>query len=58
MNTLATIVHGEKDWADVMFLVAVILFAIATVIHLAARAIESALVPAGLCAMAFALLLL
>jgi len=58
MNLIATVVQGEADWSDIVMLIAVVLFAIVTVIHLAARAIESALVPAGLCAMAFALLLL
>jgi len=58
MNLIATVVQGERDWSDIVMLVAVILFAIVTVIHLAARAVESALVSGGLCAVALALLLL
>jgi len=58
MNALATIVHGEKDWADVLLLIAVIVFVIATVLSVARSAVEAALVPAGLTALALAFLVL
>ena len=43
---LTTIVDGELDLADILFLVAIILFAIATVLDLAGRAVPG-LLPAG-----------
>lgn len=55
---LATIVEGEADWADILLLVAVVLFAVTTVVHLTARATTSALHTAGLTALALALLVL
>jgi len=58
MNVLATIVKGEVDWADVLLLIAVIVFAIATVASIARSAVEAALVPAGLTALALAFLVL
>jgi len=58
MHSIATIVKGEADWAEFMFLLAAVLFAIVTVVHLAARAVESAMVSGGLWALALGLLLL
>jgi hypothetical protein len=55
---LAEIAKGEVDLADVLFLIAVILFVIAAVMRFAARAWDSALVATGLAAAAFGWLLL
>lgn len=58
MHTIATIAEGEAGWADLLFLVAFIVFVIAAFIHVAARSIEGALLPVGLALLALAWLLL
>jgi hypothetical protein len=55
---LAEIVSGERDWADVLFLIAVILFAVAAVIRFQAKAFDSALIALALGLVAFGWLLL
>ena len=55
---IADIASGEVDWADVLFLVAFILFVIVTVMRVMARAFDGALVAAGLACLALAWLLL
>ena len=55
---VADIASGEVDAADVLFLVAVILFAIAAVLRAMARSVDSAIVAAGLTAVALGWLLL
>jgi hypothetical protein len=57
MSTLATIVDGELDAADLLFLVAFILFAVATVLDFAGRAVPG-LIPGGLACMVLGLLVL
>jgi hypothetical protein len=53
----ATIVDGELDLADILFLVAFILFAIATVLDFAGRAVPG-LIPGGLACVALGWLVL
>lgn len=55
---LATIVQGETGWNDVLLLIAVILFAVSTVIRALAHSVDGTLVSAGLCLTALALLAL
>ncbi len=55
---LADIAHGERNWADIMFLIALIVFAIAFVLRVMARAVDAALIALGLTAVAFGWLLL
>jgi hypothetical protein len=55
---LAAISTGHITLADVMFLVALILFGIATVLALLARTLEAALIPAGLTCLAIGWLVL
>jgi hypothetical protein len=55
---LADIASGEVDWADVLFLVAFILFVIVTIMAVMRRAFEPALLAAGLACVALAWLLL
>lgn len=56
--TIATIIDGELDLADVLLLVAVILFAIGAVLAGMRRAVEPLLELAGLAFLALALLVL
>lgn len=61
MNVLAVddgLMQGNLDAADLLFLVAAVLFGVAAFMQLAGRAVESALVPLGLCVAAIALLVL
>jgi Cu/Ag efflux pump CusA len=58
MSTLATIIEGEADLADVLFLVAVILFAIVAVIRLTGRSLEASLMALGATALALGWLVL
>jgi hypothetical protein len=58
MSTLATIIDGELDWADLLFLVAFILFVVVGVIYAVGRSVEGALTSAGLACVALALLVL
>jgi uncharacterized membrane protein len=55
---LSTIIEGEADLADVLFLVAVILFCIVAIFHLMRRAVEGALLAFGLAAVALGWLVL
>jgi len=58
MTTLATIVEGNADLADLLLLIAAIVFAIVTVMYAMARSIEGALSTAGLFCVALAWLVL
>lgn len=55
---IADIASGETDIADILFLIAVILFAIGAVLAFQAKALWAALVACGLTATALAWLLL
>jgi hypothetical protein len=57
---IADIASGHVDAADVLFLIAAIIFAVAALLPLRTRpvALEAMLVPAGLCLVAVAWLLL
>ena len=55
---LAAIASGHADAADLLFLIAAVLFGVAAIIAIARSAAESALVPAGLCLVAVSWLLL
>ncbi len=55
---IATIIDGEADLADVLFLLAFLLFCIVAVIQLMRRAIEPALTSFGLAALALGWLVL
>lgn len=55
---LADIASGEVDTADVLFLIAFILFVIATVMAAMAKAVDSVIVRAGFACIALAWLLL
>jgi hypothetical protein len=56
---LADIAHGHVAFADVMFLVALVLFVVAAVVIVVRRtAVETALIPFGLAAVALGLLVL
>jgi hypothetical protein len=55
---LADIVSGELDWADVMFLCAAILAAVAAVVAWPQRTVSSTLGWAAVCALAIGWLLL
>jgi hypothetical protein len=52
------IIHGELDVADLLFLIAAVLFGTVTFIRLSAKATEGALVSLGLCLVAVAILIL
>lgn len=54
----AAIASGHADAADLLFLVAAIVFGLAAVLNVVRGAAESALVPAGLCLVAVAWLVL
>lgn len=55
---LAEIAKGERDAADIFFLIAVIVFAIAAIWHFVLRAFDTALIATGLTAVALGWLLL
>ena len=55
---IATVIDGEADLADVLFLIAFILFVIVAIFHLMRRAFEGALLAFGLAAVALAWLVL
>lgn len=55
---LSTIATGNVDWADIFFLIGVVLFAVAAVVAVVRKVPETALVPAGLAFTALALLVL
>ena len=55
---LSTIIEGEADLADVLFLIAFILLCIVAVFHLMRRAFEGALLAFGLAALALGWLVL
>jgi len=55
---IATVIDGEADLADILFLVAFILFVIVAVFHLMRRAFEGALLAFGLASIALAWLVL
>lgn len=46
-SLLATIIDGEADFADLCFLIAVILFAVVAVLRFTAKALDGALVATG-----------
>ena len=46
---LADLVHGKLDLADVLFLIAAVIFGVAAVIRFQAKAFDAALVAAALC---------
>lgn len=58
MSILADIESGNTDLADILFLVAVVLFVIGAVLAFQAKAVWATLVAAGLAATALALLVL
>jgi hypothetical protein len=58
MNTLAMIIDGEADLADVLFLLAFLLFCIVAVLRLMARSVEGALMAFGAAAIALGWLVL
>jgi hypothetical protein len=58
MSTLATIIDGEADLADVLFLLAFLLFCIVAVLNLMRRSVEAELTSFGLAAVALAWLVL
>jgi hypothetical protein len=55
---IATIIDGETDLADVLFLLAFLLFCIVAVLHLMRRSIDGALLAFGLAAVALGWLVL
>lgn len=55
---IATIIDGEADLADVLFLIAFVLFVIVAIFHLMRRAFEGALLAFGLASIALAWLVL
>lgn len=55
---IATIIDGEADLADVLFLIAFVLFCIVAIFHLMRRAFEGALLAFGLAAVALGWLVL
>lgn len=55
---LATIIDGELDLADVLYLVAVILFAVGAVLAVMRRTVDQVLLFAGLTFVALAFLVL
>lgn len=55
---IATISSGHADLADILFLVAFILFVIVTVLRVMAHTVDSALIAAGFAALALAWLVL
>ncbi len=55
---VADIVGGETQWADILFLIAAILFGFAGFLASQSRATDSALVRFGLCLVAVGWLLL
>ena len=55
---IATIIDGEADLADVLFLIAFVLFVIVAIFHLMRRAFEGALLAFGFAAIALAWLVL
>jgi hypothetical protein len=55
---LADIASGEVDWADILFLVAVILFIVGAVLTFQAQALWATLVSVGLACVALAWMLL
>jgi hypothetical protein len=55
---LATLVEGKTDLADVLFLVAMILFIVCAVIHAMAKQITGTILCAGLACVALAWLVL
>ena len=55
---ISAIASGHADLADLLFLIAAVLFGVAAVIAIARSAAESALAPAGLCLAAVSWLLL
>lgn len=58
MNVFADIAHGQANWADIFFLVGVILFAIAAVIAFTVKTFYAVLIAAGLTFVSLAWLLL
>ena len=56
--TLAQIIDGKLDLADILFLIAAIVFGVAAVIRFQARALDSALVATALCLVSIAWLVL
>ena len=55
---LATIMSGEVDLADVLFLIAFVVFAVAFVLRVMVKNVDGALVAAGLALVSFAWLAL
>jgi hypothetical protein len=55
---IATIIDGETDLADVLFLLAFLLFCIVAVMNLMRRSVEAALTSFGLAAVALGWLVL
>lgn len=52
------LVRGEANGADLLFLIAAILFAVVTYLHLSAKAIEAGLTTLAFCLVAVAWLIL
>jgi hypothetical protein len=55
---LADIAHGEVDWADVFFLIAVVLFVAGAIVAVMVKTFYAAVVAAGLAFVALGLLVL
>ena len=58
MSILADIASGETDWADIFFLVAVILFTIGAILALQVKTWYATLIAAGLAFVSLGFLLL
>jgi hypothetical protein len=58
MSILADIASGETDWADIFFLIAVIVFVIAAIIAFQAKTLYAVLICAGLACVALGWLVL
>jgi len=52
------IIHGELNFADLLFLVAAILFGVVTFLRVSAHVVDGALMALGLCFASVGLLLL
>jgi len=52
------IIHGELNFADLLFLVAAILFGVVTFLRVSAHAVDGALMALGLCLATIAFLFL
>lgn len=58
MHILADIASGETAWADIFFLIAVILFVIVAILEFMARALPAGILAVGLAFVALGFLVL